>query len=101
MRPKATKQAPLLAAFIFKLSLFPSVSCKKIHNSDTAPPSQRTDTTGKDTIHVLPADLSVKVLASVSGFVLSGGEGAAEAVEGANISFGNKTTITDKYGYFE
>ncbi len=102
MRPSVARQALQLTAFIFVLPLFLSISCKKIHNTDTSPPppSGSIDTTGKDTVK-MPPELSIKVVSSVSGFVVSGGIGVSLPVEGATISFGNKTATTDEYGYFE
>ena len=102
MRLSTAKQSLLIKASIFLLPLFFYISCKKIHNTDTnsPPPAGSLDTTKKDTVKT-PAELSVKVVASVSGFVVSGGIGVSEAVGGASISFGNKTATTDEYGYFE
>lgn len=102
MRLSIAKQSLLIKASIFLLPLFFYISCKKIHNTDTnsPPPAGSVDTTGKDTVKT-PAELSIKVVASVSGFVVSGGIGVSEAVGGATISFGNKTATTDEYGYFE
>ena len=102
MRLSIAKQSLLIKASIFLLPLFFYISCKKIHNTDTIspPPSGSVDTTRKDTVKT-PAQLSIKVVASVSGFVVSGGIGVSEAVGRATISFGNKTATTDEYGYFE
>ncbi len=45
-----------------------------------------------------PPDLTTKIAASVSGFVT---DETDAAVNGATVQFGNATTTTDKYGYFE
>jgi hypothetical protein len=103
MRSNITRQPLLLLALGFMLSLFLFISCKKMHDTDTTtspPPTGSTDTTRKDTVKI-PPELSEKVIASVSGFVVSGGIGVNSSVEGATISFGNKTGTTDEYGYFE
>ncbi|MGN6802559.1 MAG: carboxypeptidase-like regulatory domain-containing protein [Ginsengibacter sp.] len=104
MLPYLNRRAHLLTASIFLLMVLLYMSCKKIHSSDTSttqPNPVSADSTHKDSTHPLPKELSVKVTASVSGFVVSGGQGTGEAVEGAQISFGNKTTQTDRDGYFE
>lgn len=100
MRPNITKQPLLHLALVFLLSLLLFVSCKKPHNTNRTTPPSPTDTTGKDTVKT-PPELSEKVTASVSGFVVSGGIGVSSPVEGASMSFGNKTGTTDEYGYFE
>jgi len=57
------------------------------------------DNTGNNTYNPpTPPDLSSKVFSSVSGFVTDENDGA---LSGASVSFGNATTVTDKYGYFK
>lgn len=78
-----------------------SVSCKKISKTDTSGNTpQPIDTTKTDTTKHTPVDLTTKVTSSVSGFVETT-QGAAGPLAGVTISFGNKSTITDEFGYFE
>ena len=93
-----TKPANLLIVATVSL-LFAVSSCKKMSSSDPnpPPPPPPADTTK----HPAPADLSARVTASLSGFVTSTDQGAGGPVDGAIVSFGIKTAVTDEYGYFE
>ncbi len=69
-------------------TMFTIVSCQKQIdnlNNNTNNPS-------------LPPDLSTKVFSSVSGFVTDENN---DALNGASVSFGTATAVTDKFGYFE
>ncbi len=78
-------------------------SCSKVPEQPVNPPPTppRTDTTGvRDSTSYYHIDLKTKVISSVSGFVESGNVGP-QIPEGALVTYGNKTTLTDKYGYFD
>ena len=78
------------------------ISCKKVPGTTTITQNPvPVDTTKKDSATHTPAELSVKVTASISGFIITGGQGVDEAIQGASVLFGNKTAITDEYGFFE
>ncbi|MFT3912357.1 MAG: carboxypeptidase regulatory-like domain-containing protein [Ferruginibacter sp.] len=63
-------------------------SCKK----------NKVDEQYQETVHPVVPDLSTQINASVSGFVTNEN---GEAVEGATVAKGTKTTLTDQFGYFK
>ena len=79
------------AAFVFSMALFAIsatffIACKKEYS---------TESNGFTTT---PPDLTTKVNAAVSGFITDENN---EAIANAGVTIGNKSTFSDKYGFFE
>lgn len=78
------------------------ISCRKVPNKPAGDnPGGTTDSTATpDTTKFYHIDLTTKVISSVAGFVSSHNMGPS-ILEGVLVTYGDKTTFTDKYGYFE
>ncbi len=85
-----TKKSMLIIAVI---TIFSITSCQKEINENI---DNNNDTSVVDPS--LPPDLTTRINSSVSGFVTNENDAA---VNGAVVRFGNTSTTTDKYGYFE
>ena len=82
----------MLNQFKTTLTLFLILACASFFIS-----CSKTETNPVSPSPVLP-DLTTQVSSSVSGFVTDPGN---NPVEGALVRFGNTTTLTDTYGFFE
>ena len=85
-----TKKSMLIIAVI---TIFSITSCQKEINENI---DNNNDTSVVDPS--LPPDLTTRINSSVSGFVTNENDAAVNA---AVVRFGNTSTTTDKYGYFE
>lgn len=83
MHPTRQLKAVVLATLLFSTGLL-FLSCQKQLTEDISASN-------------LSGDITTRVTASVSGFVIDENN---TAVQNASVQFGNQSTTTDKYGYF-